>query len=508
MLSRRHDTTHPAAGLIARGLFCAALGLSLASGQNPLTEDEAAPSGETGEALLEGDLLRDGSILKDVRLPRYDGELNMTSSVHAEELVIVNLHTNVMAKNLVIETYDEDGKTDTKLSTKKARFHPGKNLLTSDDPVTIIGERLAADGAGLVFDTKKSRGFLRGPVKAVSEIDTRTSMNARPARHALAAGALLMASTAALPAQEKEPATAERFAGLRLKPAELEQVTAESASKKELAGEAAKGAEASIAGVKAQSEEARLTMNGFLAAASLAALTAEPAPATGEVPLPEIPVNPQKTTITSKDGAYFDSPGGLAIFLKDVEVKNPQFQLKGADELKIFMNPQEPDGGQAGATGAVGQPKLKPGGKPKAEKVEITPEMAEKMRAAKEAAAKLGKTQESGGDFGDVKRLVATGVIEIFYKPEDPKEEPLLASARTVVYDLEKEQIILRGGSPWILLNGDLSRLTGEDAYFLIHTKNGEPIKFVTGNQEKFETEFSIEEKGADKKDEKKSQNR
>ena len=74
MLSRRHDTIHPAAGLIARGILCAALGLSLASGQNPLPEDDAAPGSETGEALLEGDLLRDGSILKDVKLPRYDGE--------------------------------------------------------------------------------------------------------------------------------------------------------------------------------------------------------------------------------------------------------------------------------------------------------------------------------------------------------------------------------------------------------------------------------------------------
>ena len=77
-----------------------------------------------------------------------------------------------------------------------------------------------------------------------------------------------------------------------------------------------------------------------------------------------------------------------------------------------------------------------------------------------------------------------------------------------MVYDLEKEQIILRGGSPWILMNGDLSRLTGEDAYFLIHTKNGEPIKFVTGNQEKFETEFSFEEEGTDKKKAEKPKNR
>ncbi len=76
---------------------------------------------------------------------------------------------------------------------------------------------------------------------------------------------------------------------------------------------------------------------------------------------------------------------------------------------------------------------------------------------------------------------MATGVVEIHYQSKDPKEQPLMASARTVVYDIEKEQILLQGGSPWIVREGKLTRANGANAYILIFTKNGEPTKFVTG---------------------------
>jgi len=496
----------------------AALGLSLATGQNPQPEEEPDETEDT--AILAGDLLPQGSILKDVLLPSYGPKLNLTSSVRADELVIVERDPAIItAKNMLIEMFDDEGKPDARIALKTARFLGEKNLLSSDEPVSIVADKMTADGTGLVFDTRKSRGFLRGPVKAVTEIDTRTSMNTRPARNAFAAGALLMAAATPAPAQEKkEPTTAERFAELRLKPAELEQVSADAASKKTQLTEASGSAKAAMDLVTSQSEDARITMNGFLRFAALTALMAEPAPPAsgGAVPLPPLPENPLKTTITSKDGAYFDSSAGLAIFLKDVQVKNPEFQLKGADELKVFMTPEPtedekpkpkdkaaPEGAAPGNKPAGDPSKPKAGGKPAAETVEITPELAEKMRAGKEAAAKLGKRGEKG-DFGDVKRLVATGVVEIFYQPKktaDGKEqEPIMASARTVVYDIEKEQIILRGGSPWVLKGKDLQRVNGEDAYFLIFTKEGEPTKFVTGNQESFEGEFSTPPKEDDKK--------
>jgi hypothetical protein len=47
-----------------------------------------------------------------------------------------------------------------------------------------------------------------------------------------------------------------------------------------------------------------------------------------------------------------------------------------------------------------------------------------------------------------------------------------------LVYDLIKKEIILRGGSPWVLRDGQLSSVPGNDAYIVIQ-QNG---SFVTGN--------------------------
>ena len=518
MQPHRHSPRPLATGSIARGLLCAVLGFSVAGAQNPPPEESGGEAEREQIGFLESEMLRDGSILKGVTLPSYDRSLKLTSVVRADEMVIVS-EERINAKNMLIEMFDDNGVPDARIAMKRARYLPSRKMLISDEPVSILSNKLTANGSALVFDTAKTRGFLHGPVKAVTELDLQTSMNAKPARHAFAAGALLMAAATPLPAQEpKEPTAAERFAELRLKPEELQQISAEAASKKAELSETSGSAKAAMDLVDSESEDARVTMNGFFRVAALTSLMAEPAPpASGEaVPLPPIPENPLKTTITSKDGAYFDSAAGLAIFLKDVEVKNPEFQLKGADELKIFMTPEPeedenpkpkdkgaPEGAAADKKPAGDPSKPKASGKPAAETVEITPELAEKMRAGKEAAAKLGK-QGDKADFGDVKRLVATGVVEIFYQPKktsDGKEqEPIMASARTVVYDIEKEQIILRGGSPWVLKGKDLQRVNGEDAYWLISTKNGEPTKFVTGNQESFEGEFTTPPKEDDKK--------
>lgn len=515
----RHSPRPFAAGPIARGLLCAVLGFSAVSAQNPPPEEvKEEPEEEDQIGFLDGNLLPDGSILKGVSLPSYDRSLKKTSSVQADELVIVN-EGRINATNLLIEMYDDKGLSDTRIAMKKARFLPPKKMLISDEPVSIVSNKLTADGAGLVFDTGRTRGFLRGPVKAVTELKLQTSMNAKPARNALAAGALLMAAASPLPAQEpKEPTAAERFAELRLKPDELERLTAEAASKKEHLSEHKESAQAAMDLAQHQAEGARITMNDFFRSAALTPLMAEPAPTTGDVPAPDLPDNPLKTTITAKDGAYFDSIAGLAIFLKQVEVKNPEFQLSGADELKVFMEPKvaeedrakekakgspEANIPEANGEGPPPVPTQGAGGKPVIEKAEITPELAEKMRAAKAEAGKLGKAKK--GDFGSAKRLVATGVVRINYKSaketKDGKEqEMLMASARTVIYDIEKEQIILRGGSPWVMKGDQMQRVVGNDAYILIYTRNGEPTKIVTGNQDVFEGEFATPPKEEPKK--------
>jgi lipopolysaccharide export system protein LptA len=79
--------------------------------------------------------------------------------------------------------------------------------------------------------------------------------------------------------------------------------------------------------------------------------------------------------------------------------------------------------------------------------------------------------------------------------PENKDEPPVKASARTVIYNLKTEQFTLRGGSPWVLREGQLSSVPGNDAYIVIK-KDG---SFVTGNGG-IDARMDIKEKDEDKK--------
>lgn len=427
-------------------MCCALVGWSLASGQNlPAGDDAGNPDAKETTGFLAGSLLPDGGILKNVLIPQYDRDLRLSSTFRSEELVIVT-RKMIDAHRLRIEFFNPDRSPRGFIAMVKARYDADREILTSDEPVSLVSNDLSADGSGLVYDVKNTRGFLHGPVTAVTAADTRTSMNTRPARPA--AAALLLA---ALAAPAAEPTTAERIAAARLDAAELGRLDADAVSRRPAAEAAADQGNRELIAANDQGERARATMADFLRAAALTSLLADPvaAPPAGDVPRPDVKPDPAKTRITSDDGAFFDSKNGLLIFLKNVVVRDPRFQLSGADEVKVFFEPKEA---------------AKPADAP----------------AAKPAPAPVKKDDNPMGDasFGKPSRMVATGTVVVDYKSNDPAEPPLKASARTLVYDLVKKEIILRGGSPWVLRDGQLSSVPGNDAYIVIQ-KDG---SFVTGN--------------------------
>jgi len=429
-----------------RGVCCALVGWSLASGQNlPAGDDTGMPDPQETTGFLAGSLLPDGGILKNVLIPQYDRDLRLTSTFRSEELVIVTRRM-IDAHRLRIEFFNPDRSPRGLITMVKARYDADRELLRTDEPVSLVSNDLTADGSGLVYDVKNTRGFLHGPVTAVTAADTRTSMNTRPARPA--AAALLLA---ALAAPAAEPDTAERIAAARLDTAELARLDADALSRRPAAAAAADQGQRHLIAANDQGERARATMADFFRAAALTSLLADPvaAPPAGDVPRPDIQPDPAKTRITSDDGAFFDSKNGLLVFLKNVVVRDPRFQLSGADEVKVFFEPKEP-----------AKPAAAPAGQP--------------------APAPVKKDDNPMGDasFGKPSRMVATGTVVVDYRSNDPAEPPLKASARTLVYDLIKKEIILRGGSPWVLRDGQISSVPGNDAYIVIQ-KDG---SFVTGN--------------------------
>lgn len=477
-------------------MICAVAGLALATGQSldfP-GDDEQDPEEQESSGLLNADLMPDGGILKNVLIPQYDDKLMLSATLRAEEMEIaVAKKTKTVEIKLIdalkvkLEFFNPDRTPRGKIEMATARYDAKKQFLTSDQPVSLVSDDLTAEGSRLVYDLKKTRGFLHGPVTATTTTtDRSTSMNSKPVRQAIAAGSLMMAAATGLPAQEPAVPLADRIAESRLSPEEIQRLDEAAVTRKPLVEAEVERESKEFAEATAQSELADATLADFFRAAALTTLLAEPlaAPAAGDVPRPNIPVDPTQTRITSDDGAFFDSPNGLLVFLKNVVVKDPRFTLTGADELKVFFEPKvDPEAaakGKAGdADGKAAEP-AKPDTAPAGEKPKL-----EKVDDAGLNAAKFGKPVE----------IIATGTVVVEYLPEKKDEPPVKASARTVIYNLKTEQFTLRGGSPWVLREGQLSSVPGNDAYIVIK-KDG---SFVTGNGG-IDARMDIKEKDEDKK--------
>jgi lipopolysaccharide export system protein LptA len=156
--------------------------------------------------------------------------------------------------------------------------------------------------------------------------------------------------------------------------------------------------------------------------------------ATDVIPAPTKPLDvqpgPADTVIHCEGGMYFDADAGVLVYLKNVTVKDPRFNLSGANELKIFL-----------------------GTKPAAN----------------------GKSAKAR--FGDVERMIATGAVKIEQKAPDAGKSPINASGAVFTYNVKKEEIVLSGGYPWITQGTTYMRAKEPNLILRIFPKTG---SFVT----------------------------
>ncbi|WP_367871382.1 hypothetical protein [Luteolibacter sp. Populi] len=513
------------AGLLTRGLLCATL--AVAAAQNPVPEKDKDPDKEEATGFLQGDLFPDNSVLKRVILPSFNLDLQLVNTLTAEEMTIVT-KKDIEAKNVKIDFFGPNRTHRGTIDLKKAAFNASDKILRSKDPVSFVSEKLNLDGTSLDFDTENNRGFLHGPVKAVSKSPPRTSMNVSPARKAIAAGTMLMASAMQAPAQEEAPkaldvpvltenmSSEEKQAALQPTEERLARMKEEAASRAPQVATARETAEKLLADAHDKSEGARITMNSFFQAAAMPAMLAETAPEpVGPVPRPvldEMQIG-EKTTITSDGGGFIDNNEGLIVFLKNVKVVNPEFTMTAQKELKVFRKTDPAAEGskaakraemekiaaekaarQAAGQDPVVQPPPKEGTTPapapaptegaapapgegadKAEKPPVDPELAAKWKAEKDKKKAGGLGGES-----EISRLMASGTVMIDYKPKEEGKKPMKAAAHLVVYDFEKEEILLQGGSPWALIDGNPVSVAGDNAYIVVTLKDGQPLYAVT----------------------------
>ncbi len=257
-----------------------------------------------------------------------------------------------------------------------------------------------------------------------------------PPLHAMAVlGMALLAQ--ALPAAPPPAITAAEIAALQ----------ADAASKAPAAAAANTAARSSLDTDLAAAAAASQAAATFLAQADLPPVPAAAIPAPAK-PLDVTP-GPDDTVIHCEGGMYFDPDDGVLVYLKNVTVKDPRFNLSGANELKIFF-----------------------GKKPA--KAETKDQPATTKPAAQDKPG-------LAGNFGDVERIVATGAVLIDQKAAAGKD-PIKASGAIFTYNLKADQIILSGGYPWVLQGKTYMRAKEPNLMLRISPKAG---SFVTeGNWE------------------------
>jgi hypothetical protein len=192
----------------------------------------------------------------------------------------------------------------------------------------------------------------------------------------------------------------------------------------------------------ADSAEASKAVAQFLVQADLPAVPPDAEPVAKPL---EVKPGPEDTIINSTGGMYFDADAGVLVYLKNVTVNDPRYNLSGADELKIFFakKPIEP-------------------------KKEGTAPEPEKSSTKKES----GPGGDIGAKFGDVERIVATGAVRLDQKPEAGKE-PIKASGRVFIYNLKEDLILLSGGYPWFTQGARFMRAKQPNLTLKIHPKTG-----------------------------------
>lgn len=367
-------------------------------------------------------MLPEGSILEKVLLPRYDKNKKLLSLLKCEEMTLVSSDV-VSGKTVLLESYNPDKSTKGRLALAKAVYNQAKSLLRADEAVVITSERVIAEGTGLVFSVDRHKGFLSGPATTTISNPPSTAMNSTSP--VLRATALLGASL--LPLAAQAPAL----------PAP--ELPADAASLATEAADATRKARNDLRSILQASEDANKATAKFLEEADLLAANDSAPTPEPQLQVPDFKPDPEATVINCQGGIYLDpdltETTAVLVYLKGVVVKNPQIDLKGANELKVFFER-----------------------KAKAPQKAANDSTAELKESAKQDAKNFG-----GVDLGDPRKIVATGAVAIELKPKNGGE-PTLASGRYFSYDLLTGDIVIRGGNAWIIQDGKQLRAKDPDA--------------------------------------------
>lgn len=342
-------------------------------------------------------LLPNGSQLHGVMFPRYDENQVLVGVLKAKLMTLVDAE-NVAGDQVVIEFFNPDGSKRGRANLTKAVFNQTKGTLNADEPVALDTDRISARGNGLIYAFQDGEGFLTGPVITWMQAPTETTMKKSPLRSAAIAGMALLTPS---PAAETPPPT-------------LITTAQVSDSAKTARDELRADLDASAAATRAATE--------FLEKADVISKTPSDKDATTPDAKPlDVQPGPTDTVISCDGGMHFDADTGIFIYLKNIRVTDPRFNLTGANKLEIHL------GKKPAKTPAKTDDKKTPG---------------------------MGL----GAKFGDVESIIATGAVKIVQKEVESEKQPVQASGALFTYHPKTGNITLSGGYPWVMQGATFMR--------------------------------------------------
>lgn len=360
---------------------------------------------KTGPTL---EVLPINSTLKNVTIPRFDDERNRVAFLKADLMEILadggkidgRQPIMVDCSGIQLRMKNKDLMGDVRVDMKRARYRLRPGVLTVEEELVANSDAFRIRGQGGVFHLDTRRGFIFGPLECdVFEKPKTETVNTRLSFPPLAA-ALVMALPLTLSAQLPEHRPPSKMELLRTDQLSLPEESTVKNEQNRLSealqnqNDAVAEADRLLAQFSAQVESKSLNL--------LVQNPPKPAPAVDEPPAIKDPT----LSITCDGGGFFDGNANLLVFLRNVIVTEKRFTLKANKELKVFFADAVP----------------------------------------KEGKAKADKEEMPEVNIGEVKTLVATGGIN--FSGIDKDGNPFEASAATASYDNQKNQLILKDGTP------------------------------------------------------------
>ena len=353
-----------------------------------------------------------------VLLPRYDLARRLSCVLKADCMTLLDEET-IAGREVAIHFFNPDQSQRGEVLLKQATFHQSRGSLEAIEDVRLNTDRIRARGIGLTYALEHGEGWLHGPVSTWFQTAKPTAMHPTSAAIGVAAATLATATPAALAAPPPLPTTAEQ-----------QSMSADAASRADAHAAATSSARSSLRADLDSAAAATQAARTFLEEnpPSTTTPTTPPASQTPAAPL-DVKPSPEDTQVSSSRGMYFDSENGLFVYLGNVTVNDPRFELTGADELKIFL---EKKPANSAATS------------PAPESPASSPENADAPKSSAD------KPTPKGPRFGDVERIVASGAVRILQKQPQPGKEPVEASGGLFTFHPKSGEIILTGRYPWV----------------------------------------------------------